>query len=68
MEEEVFAEGQEQVPLLKKESPAQQLPELQNVTELKEPTGQTGPAEEGEGAQSQGPPRQDRRRAVKEEL
>lgn len=68
MEEEVFAEGEEQVPVLKKGSPAQQLPELQSVRELKEPTGQTGPAEEGEGAQSQGPPRQDTQRAVKEEL
>lgn len=67
-EKAVLAEEEEAVPLVKKELPAQKLPELENVTELEEPAGQKATAEGEEVAKPKGRPRQEKTPAVKDEL
>ncbi|KAF6272446.1 protein disulfide isomerase like, testis expressed [Rhinolophus ferrumequinum] len=67
-EKAVLAEEEEAVPLVKKELPAQKLPELENVTELEEPAGQKATAEEEKVAKPKGGPRQEKTPAVKDEL
>lgn len=67
-EEAVLAEEEEAVPLVRKELPAQELPELESVTELAEPAGQKATAEGGKAAKPKGRPRQEKKPAVKDEL
>lgn len=71
IEEEVLAE-EEEVPLLQEELPEQNLLELENMTRLEEPEGQTETAGEEEEEKvvkpKKGPPRQEKKAGVKEEL
>ncbi|XP_059010656.1 protein disulfide-isomerase-like protein of the testis isoform X2 [Mustela lutreola] len=67
-EEEALAE-EKKVPFIKEELPDQKLPELENVTVLLEPAGQKETAEEEEKvAKPKGPPKQEKKPKVKEEL
>ena len=68
-EEEAFAE-EKKVPFIKEELPDQKLPELENVTVLEEPAGQkeTAQLEEKKVAKPKGPPKQEKKLQVKEEL
>lgn len=67
-EETVLAEEEDAVPLVRKELPAQKLPELETVTELEGPAGQTATAEGEKAAKPKGRPRQEKKPAVKDEL
>ena len=68
IEEEVLAE-EEVVPFMQKELPEQKLPELENGTKLEEPAGQKETAQKEEKvAKPKGPPRQEKKPRVKEEL
>uniref|UniRef100_A0A3Q2LUJ9 Protein disulfide-isomerase-like protein of the testis n=1 Tax=Equus caballus TaxID=9796 RepID=A0A3Q2LUJ9_HORSE len=68
IEEEVLAE-EEEVPFMQKELPEQKLPELENGTKLEEPAGQKETAQKEEKvAKPKGPPRQEKKPRVKEEL
>ncbi|KAI5762057.1 PDILT protein [Gulo gulo luscus] len=67
-EEEALAE-EKKVPFIKEEIPDQKLPELENVTVPLEPAGQKETAEEEEKvAEPKGPPKQEKKPKVKEEL
>ncbi|XP_029804177.1 protein disulfide-isomerase-like protein of the testis isoform X2 [Suricata suricatta] len=67
-EEEALAEAKE-VPVMKKELPDQRLPEMENMTKLEEPAGQKVPAKEEEKvAKPKGPPKEEKKPKVKEEL
>ena len=67
-EKEVLGEEKE-VPFTKKELPEQKLPELENLTKLEGPAGQKETAEEEEKvAEPKGPPGQEKKPRVKEEL
>ncbi|XP_047570329.1 protein disulfide-isomerase-like protein of the testis isoform X3 [Lutra lutra] len=67
-EEEALAE-EKKVPFIKEELPDQKLPELENVTVPLEPAGQKETAEEEEKvAKPKGPPKQEKKPKVKEEL
>uniref|UniRef100_A0A8C4MBG8 Thioredoxin domain-containing protein n=1 Tax=Equus asinus TaxID=9793 RepID=A0A8C4MBG8_EQUAS len=68
IEEEVLAE-EEEVPFMQKELPEQKLPELENGTKLEEPARQKETAQKEEKvAKPKGPPRQEKKPRVKEEL
>ncbi|XP_001500567.3 protein disulfide-isomerase-like protein of the testis isoform X1 [Equus caballus] len=68
IEEEVLAE-EEEVPFMEKELPEQKLPELENGTKPEYPAGQKEIAEkEKKVAKPKGPPRQEKKPRVKEEL
>uniref|UniRef100_F6PM38 Thioredoxin domain-containing protein n=1 Tax=Equus caballus TaxID=9796 RepID=F6PM38_HORSE len=68
IEEEVLAE-EEVVPFMQKELPEQKLPELENGTKLEEPAEQKETAQKEERvAKPKGPPRQEKKPRVKEEL
>ncbi|XP_032692059.1 protein disulfide-isomerase-like protein of the testis isoform X2 [Lontra canadensis] len=67
-EEEALAE-EKKVPFIKEELPDQKLPELENVTVPLETAGQKETAEEEEKvAKPKGPPKQEKKPKVKEEL
>ncbi|XP_025772676.1 protein disulfide-isomerase-like protein of the testis [Puma concolor] len=69
-EEEALAEEKE-VPIIKKELRDQKLPGIENVTKLEEPAGQKEPAKEEEEkvlAKPKGPPKEEKKPKVKEEL
>ncbi|XP_036682438.1 protein disulfide-isomerase-like protein of the testis isoform X2 [Balaenoptera musculus] len=67
-EKEVLGEEKE-VPFTKKELPEQKLPELENLTKLEGPAGQKETAEEEEKvAEPKGPPGEEKKPRVKEEL
>lgn len=68
-EEEALAEEKE-VPIIKKELRDQKLPGIENVTMLEEPAGQKEPAKEEEEkvAKPKGPPKEEKKPKVKEEL
>ncbi|XP_046522357.1 uncharacterized protein LOC124241981 [Equus quagga] len=68
IEEEVLAE-EEEVPFMQKELPEQKLPELENGTKPEEPAEQKETAQKEERvAKPKGPPRQEKKPRVKEEL
>nr|XP_023472652.1 protein disulfide-isomerase-like protein of the testis [Equus caballus] len=68
IEEEVLAE-EEEVPFMEKELPEQKLTELENGTKPEYPAGQKEIAEkERKVAKPKGPPRQEKKPRVKEEL
>ena len=68
MEEEALSE-EKKIPFSKEELPNQKLLEMENVTVLEEPAGQKETAEKEEKvAKPKGPPKQEKKPKVKEEL